>query len=198
MIGIILLNYCNYELTVDCIESIKKSTQKNIKIYVIDNASPDQSGSKLKKIKNICFIQSDMNLGFAGGNNIGIKKALDDGCEYVMLLNNDTVISNDMIEKLVKKASHNTVTVPKMYYFDVNGEKDVIWYAGGWIKYKSADGLHIGGGKKDSEEFNKEELVSFATGCCMLIHKDILKQVGMLREEYFMYCEDTDLSLIHI
>lgn len=195
MIGIILLNYCNYELTVDCIESIKKSTQKNIKIYVIDNASPDQSGSKLKKIKNICFIQSDMNLGFAGGNNIGIKKALDDGCEYVMLLNNDTVISNDMIEKLVKKVSHNTVTVPKMYYFDVNGEKDVIWYAGGWIKYKSADGLHIGGGKKDSEEFNKEELVSFATGCCMLIHKDILKQVGMLREEYFMYCEDTDYSI---
>lgn len=194
-IGIILLNYCNYKLTVDCIESIRKSTYQDYEIIVVDNNSPDHSGQKLSQLEEIRFLQMDENLGFAAGNNRGIEVALSDGCEYVMLLNNDTVIDPKMIETLVSKADANTVAVPKMYYFDADGRKDILWYAGGILKYKSSDGLHIGGSKEDSKQYSIEKEVTFATGCCMMIHRAILEKVGFLREEYFMYCEDTDYSI---
>lgn len=194
-IGIILLNYCNYDLTLECIESIRKSTYHNYEIIVVDNNSPDRSGDKLACLKGISFLQLKDNLGFAGGNNKGIDLALSIGCTYIMLLNNDTMIADTMIEELHSKADENTVTVPKMYYYNVNGEKDIIWYAGGDLKYKSADGIHIGGRQKDSKQYSIERKVTFATGCCMFVHKAILEKVGYLREEYFMYVEDTDYSI---
>lgn len=194
-VGIILLNYCNYYLTIDCIESIKQSTYQNYEIIVVDNNSPDHSGKNLSQQEGIRFLQMEENLGFAAGNNRGIEVALSDGCEYVMLLNNDTVIDPNMIETLVSRADANTVVVPKMYYFDVEGRKDILWYAGGILKYKSSDGIHIGGKQEDSKQYSIEGEVTFATGCCMMIHRAILEKVGLLREEYFMYCEDTDYSI---
>lgn len=194
-VGIILLNYCNYNLTIDCIESIKQSTYQNYEIIVVDNNSPDHSGKNLSQQEGIRFLQMEENLGFAAGNNRGIEVALSDGCEYVMLLNNDTVIDPNMIETLVSRADANTVVVPKMYYFDVEGRKDILWYAGGILKYKSSDGIHIGGKQEDSKQYSIEGEVTFATGCCMMIHRAILEKVGLLREEYFMYCEDTDYSI---
>lgn len=194
-VGIILLNYCNYNLTIDCIESIRQSTYQNYEIIVVDNNSPDHSGKNLSQQEGIRFLQMEENLGFAAGNNRGIEVALSDGCEYVMLLNNDTVIDPNMIETLVSRADANTVVVPKMYYFDVEGRKDILWYAGGILKYKSSDGIHIGGKQEDSKQYSIEGEVTFATGCCMMIHRAILEKVGLLREEYFMYCEDTDYSI---
>lgn len=194
-IGIILLNYCNYKLTVDCIESIRQSSYQDYEIIVVDNNSPDYSGQKLSQLEGIRFLQMKKNLGFAAGNNRGIEAALSEGCEYVMLLNNDTVIDSKMIETMVSRADVNTVVVPKMYYFDVDGRKDVLWYAGGILKYKSSDGIHIGGRQEDCRQYSIEKEVTFATGCCMMIHKAILEKVGFLREEYFMYCEDTDYSI---
>lgn len=194
-VGIILLNYCNYNLTIECIESIKQSTYQNYEIIVVDNNSPDHSGKNLSQQEGIRFLQMEENLGFAAGNNRGIEVALSDGCEYVMLLNNDTVIDPNMIETLVSRADANTVVVPKMYYFDVEGRKDILWYAGGILKYKSSDGIHIGGKQEDSKQYSIEGEVTFATGCCMMIHRAILEKVGLLREEYFMYCEDTDYSI---
>ncbi len=194
-VGIILLNYCNYNLTIDCIKSIRQSTYQNYEIIVVDNNSPDHSGENLSQLEGIRFLQMEENLGFAAGNNRGIEVALSDGCEYVMLLNNDTVIDPNMIETLVSRADSNTVVVPKMYYFDVEGRKDILWYAGGILKYKSSDGIHIGGRQEDSKQYSVEREVTFATGCCMMIHRTILEKVGLLREEYFMYCEDTDYSI---
>lgn len=194
-VGIILLNYCNYNLTIDCIKSIRQSTYQNYEIIVVDNNSPDHSGENLSQLESIRFLQMEENLGFAAGNNRGIEVALSDGCEYVMLLNNDTVIDPNMIETLVSRADSNTVVVPKMYYFDVEGRKDILWYAGGILKYKSSDGIHIGGRQEDSKQYSVEREVTFATGCCMMIHRTILEKVGLLREEYFMYCEDTDYSI---
>lgn len=194
-VGIILLNYCNYNLTIDCIKSIRQSTYQNYEIIVVDNNSPDHSGENLSQLEGIRFLQMKENLGFAAGNNRGIEVALSDGCEYVMLLNNDTVIDPNMIETLVSRADANTVVVPKMYYFDVEGRKDILWYAGGILKYKSSDGIHIGGKQEDSKQYSIEREVTFATGCCMMMHRTILEKVGLLREEYFMYCEDTDYSI---
>lgn len=194
-VGIVLLNYGNYDLTLECINSIKLSTYKNYEIIVVDNNSPDHSGKRLAQLNGIRFLQMEENLGFAAGNNRGIEIAISDGCEYVMLLNNDTVIDCKMIEMLLSKADSHTVVVPKMYYFDAEGKKDILWYAGGILKFKSSDGIHIGGRQQDSEEFSMEKKVTFATGCCMLLHKKVIEQVGFLREEYFMYCEDTDYSI---
>lgn len=191
---IIVINYCNYTLTLKCIESIKKSTYKNIKIVVVDNDSPDHSGEKIALIQGINYIQSDKNLGFSYGNNIGIRYSLQRGADYIMLLNNDTEIDEHMIELLVNGSADKYVAVPKMYYFDFDGRQDIIWYAGGELDRTRVNGIHIGAQKADSNQYSTRKFVSFATGCCMLIPVKIIMSIGYLDENYFMYCEDTDYS----
>lgn len=119
-IYVILVNYNNYELTIDCVESVTESSYRNLSIVIVDNASSDDSyyflKSKYSNCGNIYVINSSENKGFSAGNNIGIKFALSNGADYIMLLNNDTVIDEKMIEILHSKASKNNVTTAKMYY----------------------------------------------------------------------------------
>ncbi|WP_251496866.1 glycosyltransferase family 2 protein [Otoolea muris] len=193
-IAIILVNYCNYLLTAECIESIRKSFYTNYLIIVIDNASPDSSGEQLKDIDGIHFIQADQNQGFAYGNNLGIQYAIEKMAEYILLLNNDTIVDKRMIGELLSNADENTVTAPKIYY--MNGEKTAptLWYAGGDLDFKSLKGRHRGLGQADRGNFDQANSVTYAPGCCLLINRNIFDKVGLLDEDYFMYCEDTDFS----
>lgn len=193
---IILVNYNNYKLTIDCIDSVFKSTYKEYSIVVVDNASTDGSFCILSNVyKNedkVFILKSTENNGFSAGNNIGINFALKNGADYIMLLNNDTVIDKNMIEILHSRANDSTVTTPKMYYYS---NPNIIWYAGGELNYKSGKIKHIGLDKADNKKYDTEKICSFVTGCCMMIHKDIFKKVGMLDENYFMYGEDVDYSI---
>lgn len=125
----------------------------------------------------------------AGGNNIAIQRALDDGCDYIMLLNNDTVVDSSFLDEMKRYCNSKTVVVPKIYYFD---EPSVLWYAGGIINWISGDTHHTGAGKVDDGSYDKVEKVEFASGCCILMNKNVIEKVGMLDESYFMYYEDTD------
>ncbi len=194
-VGIVLVNYNNYELTADCIASIKKSTYTAVTIVVVDNASTDCSGKKLSKEKEIVFIQAQENLGFSGGNNLGICYLKKKGVDYIMLLNNDTVIAPDMVEQLMKRASQDIVVVPKMYYFDTSDREHVLWYAGGYRKENRAEAVHIGLGEVDNGQYNQVKNVTFCTGCCWMMHCSVIERVGFLDEKYFMYCEDLDYSI---
>lgn len=193
LIYIILVNYNGFNDTCECLESIIKSTYKNFKILIVDNNSLDGSGMRLKKkYPQYEYILSDTNLGFAEANNIAYKHALKNGAEYVLLLNNDTIIDKNMIQKLIDQSNNNIVTVPKMYYYL---EKNKIWYGGGEISKTKGTVYHIGEKKFDSNKYSKTKEVSFATGCCILIHKDILNEIGLFDKKYFMYCEDFDFSI---
>jgi len=140
----------------------------------------------------LIFIQTGENLGFAGGNNVGIKYALKkDDCEYVLLLNNDTIVEKNFLSELVKtaKISMNIGIIGgKILYYDDPGK---IWYAGGKLDLWRGSGYHLNVDKKDNGIKGIKE-VSFITGCLMLIDKKIFKRLGLLPKEYFLYLEDTD------
>ena len=198
LVYIILINYNGYKDTLECIESLKNISYRNYKIIIVDNKSTDSSIQELSKItnENIILIKSDKNLGFAGGNNLGIKYALkDEKTEYILLLNNDTIVEPDFLSYLVKTGEKDKkigLIGCKIKYFT---NRDLIWYAGGHVNWFRFMGKHDGLRKFDSPKYNKEKEISFITGCCVLIKRDVIEKIGLLPEEYFMYFEDVDFCV---
>lgn len=190
-IAIILVNYNGLKDTIDCIQSIEKSNAQS-QIVVVDNASKENEAEIIsKKFPEVKTIRSETNGGFSAGNNIGIQWALDQGYDYIALLNNDTVIAPDMLELLCDSTSDRSVSAPKMLYFS---RPDVIWYGGGRINRKTGNAEHIYMNQKDPGD-TKVRKCDFATGCCIMIPASVFQKVGMLDEKFFMYCEDTEFCL---
>lgn len=190
-IFVVLINYKNAKLTIECIRSIYE-TKDEVNIIVVDNDSQDDSVKIIQNNFNtIKVIELEKNIGFSGGNNIGIKYALNHGADVVMLLNNDTIVSKNLIKQFLKYDNDETVLVPKIYYHDTNK----IWYAGGEINRISGNAIHYGNNKTDEKKFNKNKIVSFATGCCIWIPKRVFEKIGFMKEEYFLYFEDVEYSL---
>ena len=197
-VSIILVNYKNYKDTIKCLDSLKKVMYQNLSIIVVDNNSKDDSFEILKEYEDdrIIVMESGFNGGFAFGNNFGIRKALENDSDYVLLLNNDTVVDSDFLMPLLQVAENDKhvgiVTSRIMFYPDT----DRIWYAGGKVDWNNLRAIHCGLGEKISEKFSQKSTVDFASGCCMLIPKNTIKEVGLLPEEYFMYYEDMDYCIM--
>lgn len=197
-VSIILLNYKNYNDTIKCLESLEKVKYPNLSIIVVDNNSEDDSLAILKKYENdrVKVIESGFNGGFAFGNNFGIRKALEDESDYVLLLNNDTVVDCDFLTPLLHVAENNKnvgiVSARIMFYPDI----DKIWYAGGKVDWENLRAIHFGLKEEISEKYLQKRSVDFASGCCMLIPRNTIKKVGLLPEEYFMYYEDMDYCIM--
>lgn len=191
----VLINYETAIYTRECIESLVQSKQCDLEIIVVDNSTSAEGYAQLQKEiapYAVTLIKAPENLGFSNGNNIGIQYALAHGADYILMLNNDTVIDENMIAELLQKADNKTVTVPKMYY---HANPTVLWYAGGEIQWKFGKTAHIGENQEDCEIYSQEKEVAFATGCCLLLHKKVIEQVGLWDESFFMYGEDVDYSI---
>ena len=193
-INIILLNWNGYSDTLECLESLKKINYPNYEVVVVDNNS---SGDDVKIIKENFgdfvkeIIVSEGNLGFSGGNNLGIKYSLDNGSNFILLLNNDTVVEPDFLDKLVDSFNKNEnvgITAPKINYYY---KPEIIWTVGGEISKIRGSGFAYSD-KNESEIENKEKFVTFASGCCLLIKKEVFENIGFLDEKFFLYVEDTD------
>ncbi|MCM1225384.1 MAG: glycosyltransferase family 2 protein, partial [Lachnospiraceae bacterium] len=160
----------------------------------IENKSPDESLSKLKKLAGeakfkTVIIEAGDNVGIAKGNNIGIEHAMVDGCDLILLANNDIEFVPEAIETLVESLDkyHCDMVVPKIFnYF--TGK---IWNAGGGYGYKYAT-YSFGSRKDDSPEYNKPKQVDFAPTCFMLIKSEVFEKTGLMDERYFVYYDDTD------
>ena len=191
-VSIILLNYCNYWDTIACINSLEYMNYTNYHIYVVDNHSPNDSLRELKKMESnrVTVIDSGLNGGFAFGNNIGIRYALKNSFDYILLLNNDTIVTRDFLKKLTKTAVNNSsdVTTCRIMYNDV---RELVWYAGGSIDWFNQRAVHQGINQQYTGDTHIRE-VSFVSGCCMLLSKKCLDLLGEFPEEYFMYYEDLD------
>ncbi len=187
-VAIIVINYNSIDDTLECVSSIKKSTV-SVDIIMVDNASGNNEGERLKELcPDDTVILNSENLGFSGGNNVAIRYAMDKGYEYIILLNNDTVIDPGMIERLLAAASPSAIAAPAMYSFDC---PERLWYYGGEVNRWT--GNVVMNTKGDTGTEAKETL--FATGCCMVVHRDIFKKVGGLDESFFLYFEDAEFCL---
>lgn len=137
----------------------------------------------------------EKNLGFAGGNNLGIKYALCHKADYIMLLNNDTLVQKHFLDNMLncfnKDKKIGLVGCKIMYY----PEKNVIWYGGGYIDWFKFIGSHYSMKQVDNGQCDNEKEIDFMTGCCMLIKREVFENVGLLSEEYFMYFEDIDFCV---
>lgn len=197
LIYIILVNYNGYKDTKECIESLEKINYENYKIIIVDNASKDNSLELLNR--NHCshiILDSRINLGFSGGNNIGIEYALKNGAEFVLLVNNDTIVNEDILSNMIKtfeKDSNTGIVGGKILLYE---NKEMISHAGGYIDMFKFTTVHYGmGAAYNDEQYNYEREVGFVSGCLMLIKREVFEKVGLLPEEYFMYYEDTDFCL---
>ncbi len=207
--AIIILNYNTFDDTVCCIESIRKYTTNDVyKIYIVDNNSLDKSGDKLaqkyEKDDEISVIISDVNLGFSGGNNIGIKSALNDGFEYVYLLNSDIILLNDAFANMQKALEDNetaAVVGPSIYSPDnkyVQYARKGITLATYLSSQRSVETICPSLNKKlryysysPDEDFVFDGMVS---GCCFGMSAAFIKTAECMDDKVFMYYEEDILA----
>lgn len=204
------INFDSEKETHDCLRSLEKLNTKglDIEIVVIDNGSQVPFVlNEAEKKKGIHIINTRENLGFTGGSNIGIDYAISHNADYVMLINNDTIVDSQLLHELLQPFQKNPnvgLVVPKIYfakgheYHREKYKKDelgkVFWFAGGFIDWANVFTRHRGVDEVDRGQYDKEESITFATGCCMLLSKEAIERVGKFDDHYYLYFEDGDLS----
>ena len=210
IVTIIILNYNGKLDTLECLESLTKlvSDALEIRILVVDNASSDDSVRSIKKkFPKVKLVANRENLGFCEGNNIGAAEAFRSGSDYALILNNDTFVDPDLVEKLVAnlEAEKADIASPKIFFapgFEFHRGKyedaqrgKVIWYAGGEIDWANVLPHHRGVDEVDHGQYDKPEKTSFVTGCATLLNKKAYEAVGLYDPVYMFYFEDADFSL---
>lgn len=191
LVSIITVNYNQAEVTCALIESLNKITYPNFEIIVIDNASPTDDPSIIKKrYPNVIFIQNPINYGFAAGNNFGLMRARGD---YVLLLNNDIEVAKDFLEPLVDKLQQNIeigAVSPKIRYYY---QPDTIQYAGFTpMNFVTMRNFAIGHREVDKGQYNCDTETFYAHGAAMLVPLEVVKEVGLMSYIFFLYYEEAD------
>lgn len=194
---VITVNWNNFSDSAECLESLMKVTYPNFEVIVVDNGSAGDDVRLLReRFKDtIRLITNERNSGFAGGCNIGIRDALVRGADYVVLLNNDTVVAPDFLEALVRVAQSDKsvgITGGKVLCYEL---PELIWFAGGVINYRTGRTPIRGSGEADKGQFNEIAKVDWISGCFIFVSREVLQDVGMLDERFFFGWEDVDLCV---
>lgn len=213
-VGLVILNYYGMADTIDCLTSLAKAKTDaiDLKVYVVNatdkisQKDPSQGQHIKTKFPWAKVIETD-NLGFSGAHNYGTKKALEDGADEIIWLNNDTTVSANFIDALHESLKDSQVgaVTPKIYFssgreFHLSQYKktdlgNVIWYAGGVIDWENIYAFHRGVDEVDRGQFDEAEETDFCTGCCFATRKDVFEKVGFFEDKLFLYYEDTDWSV---
>lgn len=203
-VGIVIVNWNNYEDTAECLTNLESLSYPDYRVVVVDNGSTDGSGDRLAAVYDWCtFVFTDRNLGFGGGCNAGIEQALDIGCEYVLLLNNDAEPRPGALEELVRVAtlsdsgivgamvtneSGSPVTVGRNRY------PDMLFYSG----YRG--NLPLAAGNREALTGRRWWRTDRIEGAAVLLSRSLLRERAetmgyYLDDSLFMYCEEVELSL---
>lgn len=196
---IIILTWNDKACVLECIDSMLKQDYPNYKVVVVDNDSRDGTQEAIRaQYPQVHLIANPENYGFAGGNNVGMKWALADGADWTIIINNDTIVAPSMTSKLMAAAREHgsDMAGPMMYYYPVRGQgKEVIWYAGGIIRYAMGMTAHRGIREIDRGQHRGVVETDYITGCCVLTSKRLLEKIGFLDESFKpIYAEDADWS----
>jgi len=190
LVSIIVLNYNAGELLLNCIESIKKSSYQNIEILVVDNISSDGSQIKCKeRFPDVKLIQNKKNLGYCGGNNVGIKEAQG---EFIVILNPDTIVESNCIDELLTAHTKfgDGLYQPKILSLN---EENIIQSTGNML-HVFGFGFARDKGKKIIDISEKIEKIGYASGTCLFTTREVIQKVGLLDEFLFLYHDDLDLG----
>jgi len=190
LISIITVNYNQAKVTCELLASLRNITYKNVEIIVVDNASKENASVIKEQFPEVNLICSDVNLGFAGGNNLGLKSAKG---KYILFINNDVEVCADFLEPLYQKLIHLDYTAavsPKIKYFTPG---NTIQYAGSYaVNPFTLRNSHVGTGEIDCGQYNKAKLTSYAHGACMLVKRSVIDLIGSMDEQFFLYYEEQD------
>lgn len=198
LVAIIVLTWNQRDLTLDCLASLKAMHYPvdRLLLIVVDNGSADGTAQAIReRYPDVVVLENGENLGFAEGNNIGIRYAMEHGAEYVMLLNNDTVVDTTMLTNLLDiSESDPTIGIvgPKMLYFE---PPDVIWSAGNRIDWATGGLIRLQAEQLDNAADETPADVDYITGCGICLRRAVIEQVGMLDPRFFIYYEESDWCL---
>lgn len=197
--AVVIVNWNKFLDTRGCLQSLLAAQREKftIEIIVVDNGSTDDSVLRLRQEfgEVISILESSTNLGFAGGNNVGIRRALEMNAELIILLNNDTIVAPDFFQKVAAAADEHPgagIFGGKIFY---QSPPQRLWFAGGEVQKMLAKARHFGFGSEDAAIYQKRRRVSFITGCLMIVRRTVFERIGLLQDDLFLYFEDTEFCL---
>ena len=193
LVSIIILNYNQLKVTCEFIDSTKSLTYPNYEIIMVDNASVDDPTAHIKRhYPGVKLIRNKKNLGFTGGNNVGIRAGKG---EYLLIINNDTEVVPDLLDRMLEPFDHDPqvgVVSPKIRYFS---HPTIIQYAG-FTEVNPFTGRNkpIGGNMVDHGQFDTPGYTAYAHGAAMMVKREVIEKVGLLPDIFFIYYEELDWS----
>jgi GT2 family glycosyltransferase len=201
-VAVVVLSWDGRDDTIACLASLRQADAPGLITIVADNGSTDGTAAAVaEQFPDVELIQNGANLGFAGGNNAGIRKALALGADYVLVLNNDTELDPGAIRALVAEAQRRPdagALCSKILFTDAAGSNrsDLIWFAGATFDPRSGyNGRQRGYRDHDDGRYDEVAETDRACGAAMLVPRDVLEKVGLFDDDLFAYSEDTDWSL---
>ena len=195
-VSILLLNFNRAKDTLECVESLRKINYKNYQILIVDNCSTDDSYIKIKnKIQNEELLQSGENLGYTGGVNFGIKYLYKKNPDYILILNNDTLVNKFFLNELVDSLEKNKIAAAASGTILCEHNRKEIWYASGKVIPWRGLAVHTSKGEKYAFTKTNIEETNFISGCMILLRASLLDNIGLEDERFFMYLDDIEFSL---
>jgi len=193
-IFVVILNWNNAEDTIECISSVKLSKDVNYKIICVDNNSSDGSSGRISSAHpDIIMLQTAGNLGYAGGNNFGVKKALELGATHIWILNNDTIVGQYCMKNLLEpflNGAKTALTGSKIYFYD---KKEEIWFAGGiYYPFRGVTSHYLE--NQAAAGVLSEKKLDYVSGCSMMISRETAEKTGVFDEKLFLLYEEIDLA----
>jgi GT2 family glycosyltransferase len=197
-VAIIILNYNDWSSTKECLESLKAVTYGNLETILIDNGAVSIPCAELQRsFPSVIYVRNKKNLGFAGGNNQGVAMAFKRGADYVFLLNNDTVVDAEIIQRLVdahEEYGPGCVLGCKIMAYR---ERSKIQSCGSRFTFKNGDlsSTMIGEGEVDRGQYDVIEECDFISGCALFTSKELIEKIGLFDENFFLIWEDTEFGV---
>jgi GT2 family glycosyltransferase len=192
-VTVVVLNWNGCQDTLACLASLSALDYAPLDVILVDNGSTDGSVAAVRaSFPEVRVLETGENLGFAEGNNVGLRHALAQGADYVLLLNNDTEVASDLVSVLVSAVESTPragVAGPTVYYF---GCPTMIWSAGGAIDWRRGDSRMMGLDEEEKGQYEAIREVDFVTGCALLARCEVVEKAGLFDPRFFMYYEETE------